>query len=157
MKTIKDLAIEGKRVLVRVDVNVPMDQYQNITDDSRVRAVLPTLRYVLDHNAKLIVASHMGRPEGRVVPELSLGPVAKRLGRLLEISRHCISSAAIPTRIPLMALKVARRSSVMARTVLPWSGRYCLGVDNPIRVPVPAAGTIAQIPALIDMVFYWRS
>ena len=83
METIKSLDISGKRVFIRVDFNVPLDAYQNITDDTRITAVLPTLKYALDHNAKLIVASHLGRPKGRVVPEFSLVPVAKRLGRFL--------------------------------------------------------------------------
>jgi phosphoglycerate kinase len=83
MLSIKDLDVSGKKVLVRVDFNVPMDKHQNITDDTRIRAVLSTLRYVLDNNGTLIIMSHMGRPKGKVVPELSLAPVAKRLGRLL--------------------------------------------------------------------------
>ena len=84
MKSIKEIPISGKRVLIRVDFNVPLDAYQNITDDTRIRSVLPTLKYALDHHAKLIIASHLGRPKGTVVPGLSMGPVAKRLGRLLE-------------------------------------------------------------------------
>lgn len=84
MKKIQDIDLSGKRVFIRVDVNVPFDQYQNITDDSRIRAVLPTLNYALDHDAKLIIASHKARPEGKVVPIHSLAPVAKRLGRLLK-------------------------------------------------------------------------
>jgi len=84
MKRIQNIEISGKKVFFRVDFNVPLDEYQNITDDTRIRAVLPTLKYALDHNAKLIISSHMGRPKGAVVPELSLSPVAKRLGRLLE-------------------------------------------------------------------------
>jgi len=84
MKVIQDIDISGKTVFFRVDFNVPLDELLNITDDSRIRAVLPTLRYALDHQAKLIVVSHMGRPGGKVVPELSLALVAKRLGRLLE-------------------------------------------------------------------------
>ncbi|MBU2521498.1 MAG: phosphoglycerate kinase [Proteobacteria bacterium] len=84
MRSIKNTAISGKKVLIRVDFNVPMDEQQNITDDTRIRAVLPTLKYALDHNAILIIASHLGRPKGKVLPELSLAPVAKRLGRLLE-------------------------------------------------------------------------
>ena len=84
MRSIKNTAISGKKVLIRVDVNVPMDEHQNITDDTRIRAVLPTLKYALDHNAVLIIASHMGRPKGKVVPELSLAPIAKRLARLIE-------------------------------------------------------------------------
>jgi len=84
MKKIQDMDLSGKRVFIRVDVNVPFDQYQNITDDTRIRAVLPTLNYALDHGAKLIIASHKARPEGKVVPIHSLAPVAKRLGRLLK-------------------------------------------------------------------------
>ncbi len=94
MKTIKDIDISGKKVFIRVDFNVPLDLHQNITDDSRIRAVLGTLEYALDHNAKLIIASHIGRPNGKIVPELSLSPVAKRLGRLLRkdviMAKDCI-------------------------------------------------------------------
>ena len=84
MRSIKELDVSGKKVLVRVDFNVPMDKHQNITDDTRIRSVLSTLRYVLDNNGTLIIMSHMGRPKGKIVPELSLAPVAKRLGRLLQ-------------------------------------------------------------------------
>lgn len=96
MKRIQDTNISGKRVFIRVDFNVPLDEYQNIRDDTRIRAVLPTLRYALDHNAKLIIASHLGRPEGKAVPQMSLLPVAKRLGRLLEkqvkMAKDCIGA-----------------------------------------------------------------
>lgn len=84
MKTIKDIDISGKRVLCRVDFNVPLDKNLNVTDASRLVAVLPTLKYALERNARLILASHLGRPGGKVVPEMSLSPVAKHLGRLLE-------------------------------------------------------------------------
>lgn len=84
MRSIKELDVSGKKVLVRVDFNVPMDKHQNITDDTRIRSVLSTLRYVLDNNGTLIIMSHMARPKGKVVPEMSLAPVAKRLGRLLK-------------------------------------------------------------------------
>jgi phosphoglycerate kinase len=94
MKTIKDIDISGKKIFIRVDFNVPLDLHQNITDDSRIRAVLGTLEYALDHSAKLIIASHIGRPNGKIVPELSLSPVAKRLGRLLRkdvvMAKDCI-------------------------------------------------------------------
>ncbi len=83
MKSIKGLDLEGRRVLVRVDFNVPLDDQQNITDDTRIREVLQTLKYVLDHRGKLIIMSHMGRPKGKFVEKYSLNPVAKRLGRLL--------------------------------------------------------------------------
>ncbi len=85
MRSIKDVGISGKKVMVRVDVNVPMDDFQNITDDTRIREVLPTLRYVLDHDGILIILAHMGRPKGKKDPKFSLAPVAKRLGRYLEI------------------------------------------------------------------------
>ena len=94
MKSIKDVDIRGKRVLVRVDFNVPLDQQLNITDDARIRAVLTTLRYILDQHSKLIVASHLGRPKGEVKPEMSLSPVAQRLERLLNkeviMAKDCI-------------------------------------------------------------------
>jgi len=84
MLTLRDIEMTGKRVLIRVDVNVPLDENQNIADDTRIRAVLPTINYALDENAKVIIASHMGRPEGKVISEFSLAPVAKRLSRLLQ-------------------------------------------------------------------------
>ena len=84
MKTIKDISLAGRRVFIRADFNVPLDEHQTITDDTRIRSVLPTIQYALDHRAKVIIASHLGRPKGQVVPEMSLAPVAKRLGRLIE-------------------------------------------------------------------------
>jgi len=86
MKTIKEIDLSGKRVFVRVDFNVPLDDAQNITDDTRITAVLPTLRYAIDHGARLIVASHLGRPKGKRVPTMSLAPVAQRLGQHLNAS-----------------------------------------------------------------------
>jgi len=85
MQSIKDIEVSGKKILVRVDVNVPMDDFQNITDDTRIREVLPTLRYVLDHDGILIICAHMGRPKGKVDEKFSLAPVAKRLGRYLKL------------------------------------------------------------------------
>ncbi|MFP4226051.1 MAG: phosphoglycerate kinase [Desulfobacterales bacterium] len=85
MRSVKDIEVSGKKVLVRVDVNVPMDDFQNITDDTRIREVLPTLRYVLDHDGILIICAHMDRPKGKVDPKYSLAPVAKRLGRYLKL------------------------------------------------------------------------
>jgi phosphoglycerate kinase len=83
MQTIKNINTKGKRVLIRVDFNVPLNEKQQVQDDTRIKAVLPTLQYALDQGAKLILASHLGRPKGRRVPELSLTPVAERLGQLL--------------------------------------------------------------------------
>src|SRR3989337_4086109 len=81
---IDDLDIKGKRVLIRVDFNVPLDDKGNITDDTRIRSVLPTINYALDEYAKVILASHLGRPMGKKDPTMSLAAVAKRLSRLLE-------------------------------------------------------------------------
>lgn len=80
---IKDLDVRHKRVLVRVDYNVPLDEHGNITNDTRIRATLPTINYLLDEDAKIILTSHLGRPRGGRVPHLSLQPVVKRLSRLL--------------------------------------------------------------------------
>ncbi len=83
MKNIRDLEIRGKRVLIRVDFNVPMDAQGRIADDIRIRKVLPTLRYGLEQGAGLILCSHMGRPKGRPAEEYSLAPAAAGLSRLL--------------------------------------------------------------------------
>ncbi len=81
--TISDINFRGQRVLVRVDFNVPLDDRQNITDDRRIRATLPTIRKILDDGGMVIACSHLGRPKGRHVPEMSLRPVARRLQELL--------------------------------------------------------------------------
>jgi len=83
-KSIKDVDIAGKHVLMRVDFNVPLNDKQNITDDNRIQAVLPTIKHALDKNAKLILMSHLGRPKGRVNLKLSLKPVAERLSEILD-------------------------------------------------------------------------
>jgi phosphoglycerate kinase len=92
-KTVRDVDPKGKRVFVRVDFNVPL-QDGSIVDDTRIRASLPTLKDLLDRGASLIAASHLGRPKGKVKPELSLAPVARRLGDLLgrpvEMLSDCV-------------------------------------------------------------------
>lgn len=82
-KTIKDVELSGKRVLMRVDFNVPLDDKLNITDDIRIRAALPTIKYAVDKGAKVILMSHLGRPDGKVVDSMRLTPVADRLSKLL--------------------------------------------------------------------------
>ncbi len=83
-KTIKDMDVSGKRVLVRVDYNVPMDEELNITDDIRITASLPTIKYLLDNDSSIILMSHLGRPKGEPNKKYSLAPVAKRLAELIE-------------------------------------------------------------------------
>jgi len=85
-KTIEDLKekqLEGKKVLVRVDFNVPLNEELEITDDTRIVAALPTIKYLISHHTKVILMSHLGRPKGKVVEKLRLDPVAKRLSKLL--------------------------------------------------------------------------
>jgi phosphoglycerate kinase len=84
MKTLKEIELKGKRVLIRVDFNVPMNEVGEITDDLRIRTVLPTLRYLLEQQAKIIICTHMGRPKGQRVDKYSLAPVAAYLARLLD-------------------------------------------------------------------------
>jgi len=83
-KTIRDIDVSGKKVLVRVDYNVPMDQEQKIIDDTRIVETLPTINYLLEHNAKVILCSHLGRPEGKFDSKFSLRPVLARLSKLLD-------------------------------------------------------------------------
>ena len=83
-KTVKDIDLKGKKVFVRCDFNVPMDEKQNITDNTRIVAALPTIKYLLEQDCKIILASHLGRPKGEVKPEFSLAPVAKELSKLLN-------------------------------------------------------------------------
>jgi phosphoglycerate kinase len=85
-KTVEDIEVKGKRVLLRVDFNVPLNINTGaISDDSRIRASLPTIKYLVDHKAKVIVCSHLGRPEGKVVKELQMAPIAQRLSQLMGL------------------------------------------------------------------------
>lgn len=83
-KTVRDIDVAGKRVLVRVDFNVPLDEQRQITDDARIVAALPTIEYLLRHGAAVILMSHLGRPDGQVAEKLRLTPVAERLSTLLH-------------------------------------------------------------------------
>lgn len=94
--SLKNLPVKDKKVLMRVDFNVPLDAQGNITDDTRIVAALPSIRYVLDHGGALILISHLGRPKDKHVPEMSLKPCAKRLSQLIqrdvEMAPDCIGS-----------------------------------------------------------------
>jgi phosphoglycerate kinase len=84
-KTLDSIDLKGKKALVRVDYNVPLDSSGSIADDTRIRATLPTINYILDNGGSLIIMSHLGRPKGKRIPSLSLAPVSKRLSRLLKL------------------------------------------------------------------------
>ena len=94
MKYLDEIDIKGKTLFIRVDFNVPLDQNRNITDDTRIRAVLPTINYCLEGDAKVVLASHLGRPKGQRVEDFSLAPVARRLAyrlhKKVKLAPDCI-------------------------------------------------------------------
>jgi phosphoglycerate kinase len=106
MKSIRDFNLSGKRVLLRADFNVPMDELNRITDDTRVTMVLPTIRYILQEKGKLILCSHMGRPKGKRVESLSLAPVASHLQSLLGV-RVTLAPDCVGPEVTAMVEKMA--------------------------------------------------
>ena len=84
-KTIEDIQVKGKRVLVRCDFNVPMDENKVIPDENRLRGALPPIKYLMEHGARVILCSHLGRPKGEFNMKYSLKPVAKRLSEMLGV------------------------------------------------------------------------
>ena len=94
-KTVRDIDIDGKRVLVRVDFNVPIDkETRRILDDTRIRAALPTIRYLREHRARIVLVSHLGRPDGKVIESARLAPVAARLAELIAAPVACATDVA---------------------------------------------------------------
>ncbi|MCG8376890.1 MAG: phosphoglycerate kinase [Chlorobiales bacterium] len=95
-KTLSDISCKGRRVLMRVDFNVPLDDHANITNDKRIVEALPSIKNIVESGGRLILMSHLGRPKGQIVPELSLAPVAKRLSELLDtgivMAEDCIGT-----------------------------------------------------------------
>jgi phosphoglycerate kinase len=106
-RTLSDLDVSGKRVLIRVDFNVPLDDDGQITSDARIRAALPTIRWILDHGGRPILMSHLGRPKGKVVEAMRLRPAGQRLGELLEVpvryANDCIGEEAETAAAALQA------------------------------------------------------
>ena len=85
-KSVRDLDVKGKRVLIRADLNVPLDkQTRKVTDDQRITATLPTIKHLIDRGARIVLGSHLGRPDGQVKPEFSLEPVAAKLAEHLGV------------------------------------------------------------------------
>lgn len=95
-KSLRDIDVLGKKVLVRVDFNVPLDKDRNVADDTRIKGALPTIRYLLEHGARPILMSHLGRPKGQVVESLRMAPVGKRLRELLDYPVVCLKDIVGP-------------------------------------------------------------
>ena len=95
-KSLSDITIQGKRVLMRVDFNVPFDENKKITDDKRIVDSLPSIKKVLENGGRLILMSHLGRPKGKVNAEYSLAPVASRLSELIDcpviMAKDCVGT-----------------------------------------------------------------
>ena len=99
LSSLNKSVLEGKKVLVRVDFNVPLDDSGLITDDTRIRAAIPTIKYLVDNSAKVILAAHFGRPKGKVNEKMRLTPVAERLSSIISkkvvLSNSCIGDDAL--------------------------------------------------------------
>lgn len=102
MKTIADFPLAGKRVLIRVDFNVPLTKEGNVADLTRIKSALPTIEYALSHKAHVVLLSHLGRPDGKVVPSLSLAPCAKALSDLLHQKVELVKEGAPKTSLALL-------------------------------------------------------
>ena len=139
--SLKDLSVRGKKVLVRVDFNVPQDSQGNITDDTRITAALPTIKYLLDHGAAVILMSHLGRPDGKKNPKYSLLPCAKLLSTLLKqdvaLIPDCVGSA---TETTIKALKPGQ-------VVLLENLRFHPGEEHPDKEP----GFVESLAKLGDL------
>ena len=98
-KTIKDVKWEGKTAVMRCDFNVPLKDGE-ITDDTRIRAALPSINYLIEHGARIVIMSHLGRPKGKPNPEMSLAPVAARLSKYLGKEVKFVSSPVVVTTTP---------------------------------------------------------
>jgi len=106
-KTVRDLNPQGRRVLVRVDFNVPLDEHRQITDDARIRAAIPTLKWLLERGARVVLMSHLGRPKGKRDPRLSLAPVSHRLQKLLPDYRVRMASDVLGPNVDILVKSMA--------------------------------------------------
>jgi phosphoglycerate kinase len=106
-KTVRDIDVKGKRVLMRVDFNVPLDKAdRHVVDDTRIRAALPTIDYLREQGSRIILCSHLGRPDGKAVDSLRMAPVARRLSELLGTpvkATDCCTGAAVEAAAQALA------------------------------------------------------
>ena len=115
-KTVEDVDLRGKKVLVRCDFNVPLDENRKITDNRRIVAALPTIQYLLERDCKVILCSHLGRPKGEVNPEFSLDVVAKELSRLLGQEVKLSKDVAGPDSVELASNLQPRQVMMLENT-----------------------------------------
>ena len=133
MLSVKDLNVKGKKVFLRVDFNVPLDEERNIRDDTRIKAALPTLNYLLEQGAMVIVASHLGRPKGQYKPEFSLKPVATRLSELIS-SKVILAPDVIGDEVEETGETFAENAIRKAREYARLSGLVTLADDSGLEV-----------------------
>ena len=100
IKKLNDFNFKGKIAIIRVDFNVPLDESGQITDDTRIKAAIPTISYLIDNSAKIILAAHFGRPKGKVIKELSMEPICKYLKNKLGQNIHLIKTNINNTFVP---------------------------------------------------------
>ena len=153
-KTVSDIDVTGKKVLLRCDFNVPQDKETGaITDDKRIRAALPTIQYLLDHNAAVIACSHLGKPKGEWKEKLTLAPVAQRLSELLGrevifakdiIGEDAKAKAAALQPGQIMLLENTRfekgetkNNPALAKAMPTWRNCMCPTPSAPCTVPTP--------------------
>lgn len=147
MRTLKDLALKGRKVLMRVDFNVPMDDAGRITDDLRIRAALPSINYVLNQGGALILMSHLGRPKAVFDPKFSLAPIAKRLSELL-VKPVKMAPAAIGPKVEEMAKGLASGQVLMLENV-----RFYKGEEDPPSDPIFAPSLAKLADFYVDDAF----
>lgn len=139
MRFITDLDVKGKTVFLREDFNVPLDDNGEIRDDTRIHAALPTIRYLLDKGARLLLSSHLGRPKGQVVPKMSLTPVAKRLGELLS-NKITMAPDVIGDEVSQLKTKLEEGEALLLENVRFYTGEeknepdYCRSLAQGIDI-----------------------
>ena len=148
-RTIRDLDLRGKRVLLRVDFNVPLDaDGMTITSDARIRAALPTMRALLDAGGMLVLASHLGRPQGKPNPKMSLMPIAERLGELLG-KNVAMASDCIGGEVVQRAQSLTSGDVLMLENLRFHAGEEKNDLNSPARSPAfatPMSMTLSEPP-----------